>query len=104
MTANERVLTVARRKRYPHAGKFPNRYAKYFQQRQGERDDGVALDMRDVLEMKGLFRKGVVTPTFLAHWQVLLVMFRALPGPRVCSCRHHPSGNGPRCHTRGPPR
>jgi hypothetical protein len=57
-----------------YTGKFPNRYAKYFQQRQGERDDGVALDMRDVLEMKGLFRQGVVTPKFLAHWQVHSVL------------------------------
>jgi hypothetical protein len=54
---------------YRELGKFPNRYAKFFQQRQGEKADGVALDMRDVLEMKGLFRKGVVTPSFVSQWQ-----------------------------------
>lgn len=44
------------------------RYAKYFQLRQQERGDGAALDMRDVLEMKGNFRKGVMTPSFAADF------------------------------------
>eukprot|EP00959_Pyramimonas_sp_CCMP1952_P252910 5283383-Pyramimonas_sp.AAC.1 len=42
-------------------------YINYFQLRQAEQER--TLDVRDALEMKGLFRSGHATPSFQAQWK-----------------------------------
>ncbi|KAK3287557.1 hypothetical protein CYMTET_4948 [Cymbomonas tetramitiformis] len=87
---------------YRELGKFSNRYARYFQQRQQDKADGGVLDMRDVLEMKGAYRKGTLMSKFESEWKKKHPSDR-LPGAPLRAFRYTLAGGSASKVARGAP-